>query len=105
MTKELEHIYYIIKLEKEGKIYESIGLLYEFIDNLIENKEENKLNSLLGILKIQELGIQLTTAVLTFTLRHKEKLPKRFLFLTKTRTWLEKVEPTQRIENLLKGLD
>jgi len=78
--------------ERNRKVDESIDLLYFFIDDMLLAGKFNEINTILGTLQPNDLGINVILTLLTATLPAKRYLPNREDFYIKSTTVINNKE-------------
>jgi len=104
MNKDRIYLLQIAQQANSGKHRRALDKLYDLIDRMIEEDELDRCNNVFSLVTPQELGIQISTGLLTISARHNDVLPGRAKFFLATREWLQDIEPL-RAERLLSGLE
>jgi hypothetical protein len=102
-----EKLLYIVALMRARKVHKALDHLFDMVEHLLESAQDERCDRLFASfssIDLDKLGVQLTTGLLTVTLRHKGRLPNRAAFFNQVRDWLQVREPA-RVERLLAGLE
>ena len=93
-------IYTLVKLTK---VTAALDVLFDAVDEFMENGDTDKCNTLCLLMDIDEGSIQLALGLLTATIPYRDRLDGRARFYVKVEKWLTENVPN-RIEPLLLGL-
>lgn len=90
-------------LDLEGRIDDSLDVLYEHADDLMLEGRFSELDGVVGQVDVEGMSLDLMIGFLTITNLAKEHLPSRATLVTAIETRIREIAP-EREESLLRGL-
>lgn len=92
-----------ILVEDETNSFRSMGMAYDFIDDLLVLNQFHQVNDILNMFPLESCSSSLLVAILTSTKKAKDKIPSRRSFFNRAKQSLE--QSKKLTDGLLTGLE